>query len=108
MKERQKKEIKKLRFVIALIIMTKGEKGIDSNTPKMMNLIHPVRISCRTKVIAVGGNMHPEHSVNSATLTYKLKTKNSERWANIGEPCKFKTSPRKLMKILMNLDFQKN
>ena len=104
MRKTRKELIEKLRFVIALTVMTKGEKGIDCNTPKMMNLIHPVRVSCRTKVMAVGGNMHPELFVSSAHLTYKLKTRNGEQWTEIGTPCKFKSSPRKLMKILLNLD----
>lgn len=106
MTETKEKKIEKLRYAIALTVMTKGEKGVNSNTPKMISLVHPVHVSCGTKVIAVGGNIPPEHIVDSASVTYKLKTKNNERWTQIGEPCKFKTSPRKLMKILLSLDLK--
>lgn len=100
----KEKQIETIRTLIALAVTAKGEKGVDCNAPKMMNLSYPVKVSPCTKVTAVGAS---DDMVNRAAyVTYKLKTKKGTEWTQIGTPCRFKDSPKKLLKILLALDMK--
>lgn len=100
----KEKQIETIRTLIALAVTAKGEKGVDCNAPKMMNLSYPVKVSPCTKVTAVGAAF--DDMVNRAYVTYKLKTKKGTEWTQIGTPCRFKASPKKLLKILLALDMK--
>lgn len=98
----KEKKIETIRALLALAVMAKGEKGNNCNAAKMINLPHPVKVSPRTRVLAVGANM--DEAMTRATLTYKLQTRKGTEWTQIGTPCRFKASPKKLLKILLALD----
>lgn len=61
----------------------------------------PLRVSCKTKVLAVAIHKGPD---NALSLSYLLKEKKKEeRWSLLGEPLKFKGSVFQMKRILNRL-----